>query len=72
MVHLFQFLLGCLEGVWGRVELVGFEALIRELDCERLVIFLWFIKTQLATFKVLAKSKTREVSPYGWDIFSMR
>lgn len=53
MVHLFQLLLGCLESVWRRVELVGFEALIRQLDCERLVIFLDIIKRLLATYKRL-------------------
>src|ERR1700761_5675993 len=40
VVHLLQFLLGGAEGVRWRVELVGFEALIREPDVEWLVILL--------------------------------
>ena len=41
VVHLLQLLLGGLQGVWGRVELVGLEALIGETDSERLVILLY-------------------------------
>ena len=39
-VHALELFLRGLEGVRGRVEFVGFEALIRERDLERLVIFL--------------------------------
>lgn len=41
VVHLLQLLLGGLQGVWGRVELVGLEALVGETDSERLVILLY-------------------------------
>jgi hypothetical protein len=37
---LLEFLFGGAEGVWGRVEFVGFKALVREPDIEWLVIFL--------------------------------
>lgn len=40
VVNLLQFLLGGLHGVWRGVELVGLEALIREANCERLIILL--------------------------------
>ena len=40
VVHLLQLILGGLQGVWGRVELVGLEALVGETDGERLVILL--------------------------------
>jgi hypothetical protein len=41
VVHLLQLLLGGLQGVWGRVELVGLEALVGEADGEGLVILLY-------------------------------
>ena len=41
VVHLLELILGRVESIWGRVELVGFEALIGKLDLEWLVIFLW-------------------------------
>jgi hypothetical protein len=40
VVHLLELLLGGLQSVWGRVELVGLEALVRETDGEWLVILL--------------------------------
>jgi hypothetical protein len=40
VVHLLELLLGGLEGVRGRVELVGLETLIGETDSERLVLLL--------------------------------
>lgn len=40
MVHLLELLLCGGQGVWGGVEHVGLEALIRESDLEGLVIFL--------------------------------
>lgn len=39
-VHLLQLFLGSVEGVGRRIEVVGLEALVGELDLERLVIFL--------------------------------
>lgn len=41
VVHLLKLLLGGLQGVWGRVELVGLEALVGEADSEGLVILLY-------------------------------
>lgn len=40
VVHLLELLLGGLEGVRGRVELVSLEALIGETDSEELFILL--------------------------------
>lgn len=40
MVHLLQLLLGGLQGVRGRVEFVGFEALIAEVNSEGLILSL--------------------------------
>ena len=40
-VYPLQFLLRCLEGVWRRVEFIGFKALVGESDFEGLVIFLF-------------------------------
>ena len=40
VVHPLELLLCGVESVWRRVKLVGFEALVGELDFERLVIFL--------------------------------
>lgn len=39
-VHPSQLPFGGVEGIWGRVEFVGFEALVREPDLERLIILL--------------------------------
>jgi hypothetical protein len=41
MVHLLQLLLGHLQGVRRRVDLIGFKALIGKLDSEGLVILLY-------------------------------
>jgi hypothetical protein len=41
VVHLLQLLLGCVKGERGRVELVGLEALVGELDLKGLVVLLW-------------------------------
>lgn len=40
VVHLLELLLGDLQGVRGRVDLVGLEALVGEADSEGLVILL--------------------------------
>ena len=40
VVHLLELLLGHLQGVRRRVDLVSLEALIRETDSERLVLIL--------------------------------
>ena len=40
VVHLLELLLGGVERVGGRVELIGFEALVGEPDLEGLFIFL--------------------------------
>jgi hypothetical protein len=46
VVHLLELLLGGAEGVRGRVELVGFEALVREADVEGFVILLQAVRTE--------------------------
>ncbi len=46
MVDLLQLLLGGLQSVRGRVDLVGLEALIAEVNRERLVIGLQQSKSQ--------------------------
>jgi len=40
-VHPSQLLFRRVECIWGRVEFVGFETLVREPDLERLIIFLY-------------------------------
>ena len=40
VVHLLELLLGGVECVWWGVELVGFEAFIRKIDFEGLIILL--------------------------------
>ena len=47
VVHVLQLGFCGMEGIWRWVELVGFEALVRESDLERLVIFLAIESCQL-------------------------
>jgi hypothetical protein len=47
-VHLLQLLLGGLQSVRRRVELIGLEALVGETDGERLVIFLQCASTSIS------------------------
>lgn len=47
MVHVLQLGFRGMKGVWRWVQLVGFEALVRESDLERLVIFLAVESCQL-------------------------
>jgi hypothetical protein len=73
VVHLLQLLLGRLQGVGGWVELVCLETLIRESDCEWLVILLQ--KSKLATgfrsYRALGGTSEKLLAHLR-DVFSMR
>ena len=51
-VHLLQLILGGLQGVRRRVELVGLEALVGETNGERLVIILYKMTTAISIWSV--------------------
>lgn len=60
IIHPLQFLLCSIEGIWRRVEFVGLETLIREVNLERRIIFLqnW----QLAMYHQLDSSPIESVT----------
>lgn len=49
VVHLLQFRLGGVEGIWRRVKLIGLEALIGELDLERFFVGLQTLRVSIAS-----------------------
>jgi hypothetical protein len=57
VVHLLQLLLGGLQSVRRRVELISLEALVGETDGERLVIFLYSASTSIS-IEVFRGSRT--------------
>jgi len=70
MVHLFQLLLRCGQGIWRGVEHVGLKALIREVNSKGFVIFLKMGRVcQVGSF-IDSKNKPRSTNLR--DILSMR
>jgi hypothetical protein len=78
VVHLLQLLLGHLQGVRRRVDLISLEALIGEADGKRLVLFLQHRESASAFTFPAVLAAIAQFSALGiagtdlWDIFSMR
>ena len=76
MVDLLQLLLGGLQSVRGRVELIGLEALVGEADSEGLVIFLYIA---IASISIERSRVLRRLCHFSglvstnlWDVLGVR